>query len=50
MSGIDPVDWPCVVLVVHDGRILGLLCEGVTGVFRSEGGRMNNCTRPLSSA
>lgn len=38
---IDPVDWPCVVLVVHDGRILGLLCEGVTGVFRSEGGRMN---------
>ena len=41
MSGIDPVDWPCVVLVVHDGRILGLLCEGVTGVFRSEGGRMN---------
>lgn len=39
--GADPIDWPCVVLVIHDGLILGLLCEGVTGVFRSEGHRLS---------
>jgi purine-binding chemotaxis protein CheW len=41
----EALDWPCVVLVVHDGLILGLLCEGVTGVFRSEGRRLNRVTQ-----
>lgn len=41
----DPLDWPCVVLVIHDGLILGLLCEGVTGVFRSEGQRLNRAAQ-----
>ena len=38
---VRPVDWPCVVLVVEAGQILGLLCEGVTGVFRSQELRLN---------
>ena len=33
------------MLVIHDGLILGLLCEGVTGVFRSEGQRLNRAAQ-----
>lgn len=36
--------WPCVVLMVQGGSILGLLCEGVTGVFFSREGRLNRAT------
>jgi len=34
----------CVVLMVHGGRILGLLCDGVTGIFSSRGGHVSRIT------
>ena len=32
-----PLSNPCVVIMVHSGRALGLLAEGVTGVFTQDG-------------
>lgn len=29
-----PIDNPCVVIVVHEGRLVGVLAEAVTGVFQ----------------
>jgi len=34
---ITPLSNPCVVIMVHGGRALGLLAEGVTGVFTPDG-------------
>jgi purine-binding chemotaxis protein CheW len=31
---------PCVVLVVHEGRMLGLRCHGVCGIFHAEPGSL----------
>ena len=38
----DPLDWPCVVLVIHDGLILGLLYLGLFGLMllKDEPGHM----------
>lgn len=33
-----------VLLMVHGGRILGLLCDGVTGIFSSRDGRLSRVT------
>jgi purine-binding chemotaxis protein CheW len=34
----------CVVLMVHGGRILGLLCDSVTGIFSSRDGHVSHIT------
>lgn len=41
---------PCVVLMVHGGSILGLLCDGVTGVFFSRKGHLSRATSTSTDA
>jgi purine-binding chemotaxis protein CheW len=36
-----PCEAPCVVLLVHGGKILGLLSDGVTGVFGCDAGELH---------
>jgi purine-binding chemotaxis protein CheW len=31
-----PREYPCVIIMVHSGRLLGLLADGITGIFNIE--------------
>lgn len=40
-QGVETPAYPCAVIIVHDGHILALLVDEVTGVFCCDAGKLN---------
>lgn len=47
---VRPSPYPCVIIMVHAGKLLGLLADGVTGIFSCGTSHIHHATSPDPAA